>query len=174
MNPRSPPVASIALGLAVVATLAVAATAMRAGSAVAAGGEGPPVPACRVPVALRLQGATLLACNDADRPVRPGCGPLVGGDAVALPDCTVEPGGMPPAMRLLVGLPLDLNRASAEALQLLTGIGPHLAAAIVADRQARGPFASVEALARVSGVGVKTVERLRSSLTVEGAASLPR
>lgn len=56
---------------------------------------------------------------------------------------------------------IDLNRASAGELQLLPRIGPALARRIVEDRAARGPFASVEDVARVRGIGPRTVELLR-------------
>lgn len=59
---------------------------------------------------------------------------------------------------------LDLNRATAAELETLPGIGPALAARIVAYRQERGPFASVEDLLGVSGIGERTLERIRAGL----------
>lgn len=56
--------------------------------------------------------------------------------------------------------PVDLNSASAEELDELPGIGPVIAERIVADREANGPFASLEDLARVSGVGDSIVTGL--------------
>lgn len=58
-------------------------------------------------------------------------------------------------------LPLNINAASAEALQSLPGIGPALAARIVADREARGPFRTPEDLLRVPGIGPKRWEQIR-------------
>ena len=54
---------------------------------------------------------------------------------------------------------VDLNRASAEALIALPGIGPALAARIVAARRER-PFTSAQDLLRVRGIGPATLERL--------------
>lgn len=48
---------------------------------------------------------------------------------------------------------IDVDRAGAEELTRLPRIGPALAARIVADRDANGPFGSLAALDRVSGVG---------------------
>lgn len=48
---------------------------------------------------------------------------------------------------------VDLNRADHAALESLPGIGPAIAARIVSDREANGPFSSLEDLGRVSGVG---------------------
>lgn len=55
---------------------------------------------------------------------------------------------------------IDLNRADEAALDTLPGVGPATAARIVADREENGPFASVEDLARVSGIGPKKIEQL--------------
>lgn len=55
---------------------------------------------------------------------------------------------------------VDLNRADANELERLSGIGPALAAAIIDDRTRNGPFASVDDLQRVSGIGPAVVGRL--------------
>jgi len=47
---------------------------------------------------------------------------------------------------------IDLNAADESELQALPGIGPALAARIVAYRETNGPFASVDELADVSGI----------------------
>jgi competence protein ComEA len=56
--------------------------------------------------------------------------------------------------------PIDLNMASAADLQRLPGIGPTLAQRIIGERQRR-PFQSVDDLDRVTGIGMKTIEKLR-------------
>jgi competence protein ComEA len=56
---------------------------------------------------------------------------------------------------------VDLNTADAAALESLPGVGPVLAARIVAYRDSAGPFASPEDLLRVRGVGQATLERFR-------------
>jgi competence protein ComEA len=63
--------------------------------------------------------------------------------------------------------PVDVNRADAAQLEDLPGIGPSLAARIVAHRRAHGPFGELGDLASVSGVGPVTVERL-TGLAVVG------
>jgi competence protein ComEA len=57
---------------------------------------------------------------------------------------------------------IDLNRAHARELTLLPGVGPVLARRIVENRNRLGPFESVDALARVDGIGDKTIERIRA------------
>ena len=56
----------------------------------------------------------------------------------------------------------DVNRAGPEALQELPGIGPALAARIIAHRDSAGPFRTVEDLLDVRGIGPATLERLRA------------
>lgn len=65
------------------------------------------------------------------------------------------------ARPLQPGEAIDLDVASAEELTRLPRIGPALAARIVADRAARGPFGSLEAVQRVPGIGPATLEALR-------------
>jgi len=55
---------------------------------------------------------------------------------------------------------VDVNAADAQELDLLPGIGPKRAAAIVAYRARHGRFASLEDLAEVPGVTRSVVEKL--------------
>jgi competence protein ComEA len=59
---------------------------------------------------------------------------------------------------------LDINTAPAQELALLPGIGPAMAERIIADRRERGPFKSVDDVARVPGIGPVTLEQIRSSI----------
>jgi len=56
---------------------------------------------------------------------------------------------------------LDVNTAGEHELMMLPGVGPSTAARIVADREENGPFAQLDDLARVRGIGPATVEGLR-------------
>ncbi len=69
-----------------------------------------------------------------------------------------------PARRLF-GLAIDPNCADAATLETLPEIGPARALAILRERDRR-PFASVDELRRVPGIGPKTLERVRSALAV--------
>lgn len=73
---------------------------------------------------------------------------------------------------LALGLRLDLNGAPGSALETIPGLGPRKAAQIVEDRARRGPFASVDELDRVKGIGPATVAALRPYLEV-GAPAPP-
>lgn len=61
---------------------------------------------------------------------------------------------------------LNLNTASAAELDALPGVGPVLAERIVTWRTDHGPFASVDALDAVSGIGAKMMASLRDLVTV--------
>ena len=52
---------------------------------------------------------------------------------------------------------VNINAADENGLQILPGIGPSKAAAIVADRTANGPFSTCNELERVRGIGPATV-----------------
>jgi competence protein ComEA len=61
---------------------------------------------------------------------------------------------------------VNINNANADELQTLPGIGPAKAQAIIDYRQQQGPFRQVEDLKNVSGIGDKTFEKLKESVTV--------
>lgn len=61
---------------------------------------------------------------------------------------------------------IDVNTASLAELDLLPGIGPALGRRIIDYRQKHGPFETVEALQRVSGIGPKTLEKIRPLVVV--------
>jgi hypothetical protein len=71
------------------------------------------------------------------------------------------PGGraLDAALPILFGGRLDLARADAAALDVLPGVGPTLAARIVAERE-RAPFCALAELGRVPGIGPRTRVRL--------------
>lgn len=61
---------------------------------------------------------------------------------------------------------VNVNTASAAELTALPRIGEALAARIVAWREANGPFATLDDLSAVEGIGAKTLEGLRAAATV--------
>ena len=62
---------------------------------------------------------------------------------------------------------ININTAASVVLDTLPGIGPVLAQRIVAYREEHGPFASVEELAKVEGIGSKTLLEILDLITVE-------
>jgi competence ComEA-like helix-hairpin-helix protein len=65
-----------------------------------------------------------------------------------------------------IGYRISLNDADADTLHLLPGIGPNLAAKIIAYRQHHGRFTSVAQLEQVSGIGPKTLARIAPLIQV--------
>ncbi len=61
---------------------------------------------------------------------------------------------------------INVNTATALELEALPGVGPALAARIVAHRQAHGPFRRPEDLLAVSGIGEKTLTRFADRVAV--------
>jgi competence protein ComEA len=76
--------------------------------------------------------------------------PLVPGEVVVVRGGAVET--RPADDPLIVGLPVDPNTASVEALDAIPGVSTGVAEAIVAERAAHGPYRSLEALRRAPGV----------------------
>lgn len=64
------------------------------------------------------------------------------------------------------GTVIDLNSATADDLDVLPGVGPVTAAAIVAWREANGRFAQVDQLGDVDGIGPVRLDKLRDHVRV--------
>ena len=108
-------------------------------------GRAGPAPPCVVPIVRPGLGVECLAVADAARArLRAGA-------------------GMAPDRLAAWGVAVDVNGASAAELASLEGIGPALAARIVAAR----PFARIEEVARVRGIGVRRLARLRPRLVLD-------
>jgi competence protein ComEA len=61
---------------------------------------------------------------------------------------------------------ININTASQGELTQLPGIGPTTAAAIITYREQNGPFASVDAITNVAGIGPARLEGIRHLITV--------
>jgi competence protein ComEA len=174
-------------GVAALAALAVAALAVT--GVVVWRARPRPVDLVAPPVVASPATAAGLVVDVAGDVRRPGLVRLPAGSRVA--DAIAAAGGLLPgattqglnlARRLsdgeqvLVGAPapgaaaspgaLDLNTATADQLDALPGVGPVLAERIVAWRDAHGPFASVDQLREVSGIGERKFAELRDLVRV--------
>jgi competence protein ComEA len=83
----------------------------------------------------------------------------VRGESIA--PVATEPGGV-----LAEVWPININSADATRLEDLPGVGPATAAAIIAHRDQKGPFASVDQLADVRGIGPAKLDAIRALVTV--------
>jgi competence protein ComEA len=61
---------------------------------------------------------------------------------------------------------INVNRATKAEFDSLTGIGPVIASRIINYRSANGPFLALDDLLKVSGIGSKTLERIRPRLSL--------
>ncbi|MEN8182006.1 MAG: helix-hairpin-helix domain-containing protein [Myxococcota bacterium] len=83
---------------------------------------------------------------------------LLGGGAVATAaDDPSSSGGV-----------VNINTATAAELELLPGIGPSKARAILAVRREKGGFESLDELEEVKGIGPMALERMRPFATTSG------
>jgi competence protein ComEA len=143
------------------------------------------VGAVRVPGVVSLQGsARVLDAIRAAGGVAPGAdlerlnlaAKLTDGSRVAVPligqpppaiDPSAVSGSPDPAASGATGAgadpsaPVNVNTATETQLEDLPGIGPTLAAAIVAERERNGPFRSADDLTRVHGIGDGRLAQLR-------------
>jgi len=83
----------------------------------------------------------------------------------AAPPDNGEADPAPPSLQDME-FPLDLNTATAAELETLPGIGPVLAARILAYRAEIGGFATVEQLLEVRGIGEKKLDAVRDLVVV--------
>ncbi len=67
----------------------------------------------------------------------------------------------------LVLAAININTADEKTLTQLKGIGPVKAKAIIDFREKYGKFHNIEELQHVKGIGPKTVEKIRSEVTVK-------
>jgi competence protein ComEA len=71
--------------------------------------------------------------------------------------------------------PVNINTADATTLaQSLDGVGLAKAQAIVAWREANGPFGSADQLTEVKGIGPSLVERNRDAIQLDGGKASSR
>jgi competence protein ComEA len=61
---------------------------------------------------------------------------------------------------------ININKANSAQLQTLNGIGPTKAQEILKYRKSHGGFKSVDELVNVKGIGPKTVQKLKSQVSV--------
>jgi comEA protein len=61
---------------------------------------------------------------------------------------------------------ININTASLEELDKISGIGPTYAQSIINYRNINGPFKKIEDIVNVKGIGPKTFEKMKSEITI--------
>jgi competence protein ComEA len=143
---RSPGVVRVAAGARVVDAIA------------AAGGATADADLARLNLAAPVADGARIAVPHAGQPALPVDPSAVSGSGGGSAGDTGSATGAPAG-------PVNINTATATELDALPGIGPATAQAIVADRDQHGPFASVDDLARVRGIGPAKLAQLRPLVT---------
>jgi|SRR5687767_3161497 competence protein ComEA len=77
---------------------------------------------------------------------------------------SIEPAAEAPNEPVIPAI-IDMDLASADEIETLRGVGPALAARIVADRDSLGPFGSTEELQRVRGIGARLAKKIAPQVT---------
>ena len=69
--------------------------------------------------------------------------------------------------RLLLGIPMPLNTATEQNLELIPGIGPQLARRIIIFRKQNGPYEDIADFLNVEGIGEKKLKEIAPYVTIE-------
>ena len=120
----------------------------------AAGGASPDADLERVNLAKRVSDGEHIRVPRRGDPTAPAA------PTSQLPPTYAQPGGETTSPPQPAGK-IDVNSADADRLETLPGIGPARARAIIEHRQANGPFASVDALTEVRGIGEGILDSIR-------------
>ena len=76
------------------------------------------------------------------------------------------------ALPAFAATPVNINKADAATIaSSLDGVGPAKAKAIVAWREAHGPFKSLDELTQVKGMGQATIARNHDAIQLGGGAA---
>ena len=74
---------------------------------------------------------------------------------------------LPASLFVFLNRPLPINRADMAALEMLPGVGPHLANAILSELQHQGRFSGPDDLLEVSGIGPMKLQHLLPLISFE-------
>ena len=75
--------------------------------------------------------------------------------------------------KLVLGIPIDVNRVGTEELALVPGISEGLARRIIRQRESRGPFQTWHDLRKVKGLGPMRIKGLERYLQLGAPPSCP-
>jgi competence protein ComEA len=128
----------------------------------AAGGAHPDADLDRLNLAARLTDGERIAVPVRGQPA-PALDPAGGGTSGGAPAAGSSSAA---ATVPTPSSPLNVNDATEPQLEALPGIGPSLAAAIIAEREKEGGFSSIDDLRRVRGIGDVRFAQLRPLITV--------
>jgi competence ComEA-like helix-hairpin-helix protein len=89
-------------------------------------------------------------------------------------EASIDPAAAAPPAEPTIPAIIDIDIATAAEIETLRGVGPTLAARIVADRDSLGPFGSTDELQRVRGIGARLAKKLAPQVTFSLLPRHPR
>jgi competence ComEA-like helix-hairpin-helix protein len=99
-------------------------------------------------------------------PTLPPTGPLLSPASLATPTPTLLIPSLAPQSTPEQSEKININTASYEELQKITGVGPVIAQRIIDYRNTNGPFQKIEDIKNVKGIGDKTFEKMKDEITI--------
>lgn len=81
----------------------------------------------------------------------------------------IELGEIDGATKFVLGMPMDINRATAGDLELIPGIGKRTAQAIIEHREKTGKFTTMDDLNMINSLGVKKFGEAKKYFYIGGA-----
>ncbi|WP_297009236.1 ComEA family DNA-binding protein [uncultured Corynebacterium sp.] len=110
-----------------------------------------------------VDGLQVVVDAEGSRVTYPGQAVQAGGASAGAAPAGTAPGG---ASAGAAGATVNINTADLAGLVTLAGVGEKTAQAIIAWREANGPFTSTEQLMEVKGIGPAKYEALRDAVSV--------
>lgn len=104
-----------------------------------------------------------------DAPQASGSDPRTGAAAPQAGAVQPQNSGPPPPLKAAVSKAparININRAGAQELESLPGVGPGLAQRIISHRENKGLFTSEEDIKNVPGIGDKLYDQIKEHITV--------
>lgn len=95
------------------------------------------------------------------------------GEKITIPSQTATATGLPTSVQATstpaepTTAKININTATQQELETLPGIGPAIAARIIAYRQEHGPFQRIEQIMDVQGIGPATFDKIKTYIAVE-------
>jgi competence protein ComEA len=131
-------------------------------------------PGSRLQDAIRMAGGFL---PEADNQALNLAAPIVDGALIRVPSRAQAASSSSPAASQEIPPPqtpaisatnplININTATQQELESLPGIGPALALRIIEYRNTHGPFANIEAIQDVSGIGPGIFEKIRDYISI--------
>lgn len=86
---------------------------------------------------------------------------------------SINEGAMNRAPAEAINKKININTASIDELDALSGIGPKIAAEIIKYREKNGKFKSIEDTKKVRGIGGKKFDKIKNKISINDETTMP-